>query len=72
MASAFVAAGSAAKAEAAGQPRMADDLRGLAASVRGNIRTLRTLLVDIYPPSLASAGLATALVDLAQAGASRG
>jgi signal transduction histidine kinase len=72
VASAFVAAGSAAQAESAGQPRMADDLRGLAASVRGNIRTLRTLLVDIYPPSLASAGLATALVDLAQSGASRG
>lgn len=70
--SAFVAAGSAAKAESSGQPQMADDLRGLAASVRGNIRTLRTLLVDIYPPSLASAGLATALVDLAQSGASRG
>ena len=30
------------------------------------------LLVDIYPPSLASAGLATALADLAQSGASRG
>jgi signal transduction histidine kinase len=72
VASAFVAAGSAAKAESSGQPRMADDLRGLAASVRGNIRTLRSLLVDIYPPSLASAGLATALADLAQSGASRG
>ncbi|SDP68296.1 Histidine kinase-, DNA gyrase B-, and HSP90-like ATPase [Pedococcus dokdonensis] len=72
VASAFVAAGSAARAEASGQPRMADDLRGLAASVRGNIRTLRTLLVDIYPPSLASAGLATALVDLAQSAAARG
>jgi signal transduction histidine kinase len=72
VASAFVAAGSAAKAESSGQPRMADDLRGLAASVRGNIRTLRSLLVDIYPPSLASSGLATALADLAQTGASRG
>jgi signal transduction histidine kinase len=72
VASAFVAAGSAAKAESSGQPRIADDLRGLAASVRGNIRTLRSLLVDIYPPSLASAGLATALADLAQSGASRG
>jgi two-component system NarL family sensor kinase len=72
VASAFVAAGSAAKAESSGQPRMADDLRGLAASVRGNIRTLRSLLVDIYPPSLASSGLATTLADLAQTGASRG
>jgi two-component system NarL family sensor kinase len=72
VASAFVAAGSAAKADASGQPRMADDLRGLAASVRGNIRTLRSLLVDIYPPSLTSAGLAHALADLAQSGTSRG
>ena len=68
VASAFVAAGSAAKAEASGQPRMADDLRGLASSVRGNIRTLRSLLVDIYPPSLSTAGLAHALTDLAQSG----
>jgi signal transduction histidine kinase len=72
VASAFVAAGAAAKAESSGQPRLAEDLRGLAASVRGNIRTLRSLLVDIYPPSLASSGLATALADLAQTGASRG
>jgi signal transduction histidine kinase len=72
VASAFVAAGSAARAEASGQPRMAEDLRGLASSVRGNIRTLRSLLVDIYPPSLATSGLGTALADLAQAGAARG
>ncbi len=72
VASAFVAAGSAARAEASGQPRMADDLRGLATSVRGNIRTLRSLLVDIYPPSLTTAGLAHSLTDLAQSGTSRG
>ena len=71
-ASSFVAAGSAARAEAAGQDRIAADLRGLAASVRGNIRVLRSLLVDIYPPSLSGAGLASALGDLAGSVASRG
>jgi len=72
VASSFVAAGSAARAEAAGDPGLAGDLRGLAGAVRGNIRVLRSLLVDIYPPSLASAGLAAALSDLAQTAAARG
>jgi two-component system NarL family sensor kinase len=34
-------------------------------TVRGSIGALRSLLADIYPPSLASAGLAGALSDLA-------
>jgi signal transduction histidine kinase len=71
-ASSFVAAGTAARAQAAGQERIAEDLRGLAASVRGNIRVLRSLLVDIYPPSLAGAGLPAALADLAESVSSRG
>jgi len=35
-----------------------------AAQVRDSIKSLRSLLVDIYPPSLADAGLASALTDL--------
>ncbi|GAA4710770.1 sensor histidine kinase [Pedococcus ginsenosidimutans] len=72
VASAFVAAGAAARAESAGDARTAGELQGLAASVRGNIRVLRSLLVDIYPPSLAGAGLGTALADLAESATGRG
>jgi signal transduction histidine kinase len=35
-----------------------------AAQVRDSIKSLRSLLVDIYPPSLADAGLGSALTDL--------
>jgi signal transduction histidine kinase len=64
-ATSFAVAGAAARAEAAQQPEVADDLEAAAASVRSSIRALRSLLVDIYPPSLATAGLAAALTDLA-------
>ena len=40
-------------------------LTGAAAAVRGTIGGLRSLLVDIYPPSLRTAGLVAALTDLA-------
>ena len=72
VASAFVAAGAAARAESAGDARTAAELQDLAGSVRGNIRVLRSLLVDIYPPSLAGAGLGTALADLAESATARG
>ncbi len=65
-ATSFVIAGATAHAEAMGRDELADELRGVAGSVRTSIRALRTLLVDIYPPSLAQAGLAVALTDLAQ------
>ncbi|MEF2975653.1 sensor histidine kinase [Subtercola sp. YIM 133946] len=47
--------------------RLAGELRAVAATVRGGIGGLRTLLVDIYPPSLSIEGLAAALTDLATA-----
>ena len=72
VATSFVAAGAAARAQIAGDERTAGELHELAASVRGNIRVLRSLLVDIYPPSLAGAGLGTALADLAESATSRG
>jgi two-component system, NarL family, sensor kinase len=71
-ATSFVAAGAAARADGAGDPRLARDLRGLAASVRANIRVLRSLLVDIYPASLSEAGLGSALADLAASVSPRG
>jgi signal transduction histidine kinase len=43
-----------------------------AAQVRDSIKSLRSLLVDIYPPSLADAGLGSALTDLLAGLASRG
>ncbi|KQZ89451.1 hypothetical protein ASD62_09185 [Phycicoccus sp. Root563] len=72
VATSFVAAGAAARAQIAGDDRTAAELHELAGSVRGNIRVLRSLLVDIYPPSLAGAGLGTALADLAESATNRG
>lgn len=43
---------------------MATLLDQSAARVRDSIKSLRTLLVDIYPPKLADAGLESALADL--------
>jgi two-component system, NarL family, sensor kinase len=64
-ATSFVLAGSAERAERENAPELAQQLRETAATVRGSIGGLRSLLVDIYPPSLASAGLGVALQDLA-------
>jgi signal transduction histidine kinase len=64
-AASFAAAGEAERASTAGHPELATRLRGLAETVRGTIGGLRSLLVDIYPPSLKRAGLAAALTDLA-------
>jgi len=43
-----------------------------AEQVRDSIKSLRSLLVDIYPPSLADAGLGSALTDLLAGVESRG
>jgi signal transduction histidine kinase len=45
-------------------PATATLLDESAAHVRDSIKSLRTLLVDIYPPKLADAGLESALTDL--------
>jgi two-component system, NarL family, sensor kinase len=62
----LMVAGQAQQAAAAGDPRQADDLESAAATVRDGVAGLRSLLVDIYPPSLRAAGLASALRDLAR------
>jgi signal transduction histidine kinase len=64
-AASFVVAGSAEAAAARGDTELADTLRAAAGSVRSGLSGARSLLVDIYPPSLSSAGLAAALRDLA-------
>lgn len=53
------------QADAKSQPQLAERLRSAATTVRASIGGLRSLLVDIYPPSLRTAGLAIALNDLA-------
>jgi two-component system, NarL family, sensor kinase len=64
-AASFAVSGAAEKADADGQSDLARMLRSAAAAVRGTIGGLRSLLVDIYPPSLATSGLAAVLSDLA-------
>ena len=64
-AASFAVSGAAEKADADGQGDLARMLRSAATAVRGTIGGLRSLLVDIYPPSLPSSGLAAVLSDLA-------
>lgn len=71
-ASAFLVAGSADRARSQGDTDLAGRLDLAASSVRSSIGGLRSLLVDIYPPSLRTSGLAAALTDLAAPLRSRG
>ncbi len=71
-AASFTAAGQADQAAAAGQPQLAAGLQTVAGTVRDSIAGLRSLLVDIYPPSLHTSGLAIALRDLARTMTSTG
>lgn len=64
VAASFMAAGQAQHAVSDGDNARADSLRSVAATVRDSVAGLRSLLVDIYPPSLRDAGLASALDDL--------
>jgi two-component system, NarL family, sensor kinase len=57
---------------AAGEESAAAELRDGAAQARQSVRALRGLLVEIYPPSLQQAGLASALSDLVAPVAARG
>jgi signal transduction histidine kinase len=63
-ASAFLVAGAADRTRAGGDLISAGQLDLAADTVRSSIGGLRSLLVDIYPPSLRTAGLAAALPDL--------
>lgn len=53
-------------------PAAAGQLDDAATQVRGSIKSLRTLLVEIYPPRLAEAGLPAALTDLVAVASNRG
>ena len=65
-ATSFAVAGAAAQAQRSGSTELARPLDEAAGSVRSSIRSLRTLLTDIYPAALVDGGLAPALEDLAQ------
>ncbi|HET6168298.1 MAG TPA: histidine kinase, partial [Marmoricola sp.] len=64
-ATSFSVAGAASRAEASGDQALADELAGTAATLRDSIGGLRTLLVDIYPQTLETAGIIEVLRDLA-------
>jgi signal transduction histidine kinase len=71
-AASFSVAGGAETAAARGDDVLAAELRDAAGAVRTSIGGLRSLLVDIYPPALRSAGLSAALRDLVATMAGRG
>lgn len=68
----FAVAAGAERARTLGRPELADQLKAAAGTVRTSIGGLRSLLVDVYPASLATAGLRAALTDLASSLRSRG
>jgi hypothetical protein len=53
-------------------PELARDLRAASVGTRRSLQSLRSLLVDIYPPNLRSQGLEAALIDLLAPAASMG
>ncbi|WP_209719200.1 histidine kinase [Marmoricola sp. OAE513] len=60
----FAVSGAASRAEGLGDEQLGTELRGAADTLRLSIGGLRTLLVDIYPETLESAGLVEVLRDL--------
>lgn len=71
-ATSFTIGGAAEHAMSLGQPGLADEVRLAADTVRASIGGLRSLLLDIYPASLETAGLEAALNDLASTLRARG
>jgi two-component system, NarL family, sensor kinase len=71
-AASFAVAGGAATAASRGDAALAEELNDAAGAVRTSIGGLRSLLVDIYPPALRTAGLSAALRDLVATMVGRG
>jgi signal transduction histidine kinase len=57
---------------AAGRPDAAEALHEAEVSIRSSIRSLRSLLIDLYPANLRSSGLRAALLDLVDPVQARG
>ncbi len=72
VASSLVVAGAVESVRAEGREQLANRLAQVAGTVRSSVASLRSLLVDLYPASLAAAGLAAALTDLTRPLAARG
>ncbi|WP_285136954.1 ATP-binding protein [Microbacterium sp. lyk4-40-TSB-66] len=72
VATSYSAESAAVDADRRGGTEDAVRMREVAGAVRGNVRVLRSLLVDIYPESLGAAGVASALRDLAATARTRG
>lgn len=72
VAGAYATAAAAARAEADGRPRDAEVINAAGAGIRDAVGSLRSVLVDLYPPTLAGSGLETALRDLAPGLRARG
>lgn len=53
-------------------PELRDELTGTSQALRGSLRQLRSLLVEIHPPELDASGLGAALEDLTAPAASSG
>lgn len=71
-ASALALHNAATRAETSGAHALATELEQSARTLRANVGGLRSLLVDVYPPSLTAAGILSALDDLASAVRGRG
>lgn len=71
-ATAFAIAGEARRAASSGDQDLDRRLTALAGTTRDTIAGLRSLLVDIYPPSLHTSTLSAALTDLARVAGSGG
>jgi signal transduction histidine kinase len=63
---AFTIASESRQATASGDEELAERLVEASSTVRDSVAGMRSLLVDIYPPSLRAGGLAAALDDLAK------
>ena len=72
VANTLVLSGAAGRLEQAGQTEAAHTVDGAAAAVRRTVGSLRSLLVELYPASLAEQGLTGALDDLTAPLRSRG
>lgn len=72
VATSYVLSSSASLAAGEGRPDLAANIRDAVGTVRTTIGSLRSLLVDLYPSSLARSGLENALTDLAATVRARG
>ncbi|HEY2172241.1 MAG TPA: ATP-binding protein [Mycobacteriales bacterium] len=72
VAASYSLSGSAERANRSGRPDDSHVLRSAADTVHRGIRSLRSLLVEIYPPSLHTSGLSAVLADLASTVSDRG